>query len=270
MFRPSICLFLCLIVNVSCKDTGPSSFNKAGQSDKDEWQTLFNGEDLEGWTPKIGGYEYGVNGLNTFRVTDGVLEINYDEYDTFTTQYGHLFYERPFSSYHMMVEYRFKGDQTPGGQGWAYRNSGIMFHSQDPKTMTIDQFFPICVEYQFLGGNGEDQRSTGNLCTPNSHVTIDDELVTTHCISSTSDTYHGDQWVTAELLVYGDSIIHHIIEGDTVMTYTHPIFDAKDAPDGGVNYVDGQPLTQGYIALQAESHPMEYKTVKIRDLSISK
>ena len=194
------------------------------------------------------------------------MDINYDEYDTFTVQYGHLFYEKPFSSYHMEVEYRFKGEQTPGGQGWAFRNSGIMFHSQHPNTMGKDQFFPVCVEFQFLGGNGTDERSTGNLCTPNTHVHMDGELRKTHCMNSDSPTYHGDQWVTAGLIVYGDSIVHHLIEGDTVMTYTKPIFDAVNMPKGA-SYEDGQPMVGGYVALQAESHPMEYRSVRIKELT---
>jgi hypothetical protein len=241
---------------------------KAENSDSlgEEWEILFNGKDLTGWTPKITGFELGDNAMNTFRVKDGVIDINYSEYDTFTNQFGHLFYKNPYSSYHMEVEYRFKGEQTPGGPGWAYRNSGIMFHSQDPTTMLKDQDFPVCVEFQFLGGNGTDERSTGNLCTPNTHINIDGELVTTHCINSTSPTYHGDQWVTAGLIVYEDSIVYHLIEGDTVMTYTDLIFDARGAPEGST-YVDGQPIISGYVALQGESHPMEYRSVKIKNLA---
>jgi len=264
----NIGLLTLILSIISCKESTENSTDvEVISAQEDGWDVLFNGENLDGWTPKIGGYEYGDNAMNTFQVKDGILEINYDEYDTFTTQFGHLFYEKPYSSYHMIVEYRFKGDKTPGGQGWAYRNSGIMFHCQNPATMTLEQAFPICVEFQFLGGNGEDDRSTGNLCTPNSHVTMGDELVKTHCINSISDTYHGDQWVTAELVVYEDSIVHHIIEGDTVMTYFKPVYDEIDAPDGDHEYVEGQPMTSGYVALQAESHPMEYRSVKIKELT---
>src|SRR5690606_39288052 len=80
-----------------------------------------------------------------------------------------------------------------------------MLHGQDPHTMLKDQDFPISIEGQFLGGNGEDERTTLNLCTPGTNVVIDDALFTPHCISSTSKTYHGDEWVTADFLVLGDS-----------------------------------------------------------------
>ncbi|GLR15933.1 3-keto-disaccharide hydrolase [Portibacter lacus] len=251
----------CILFFAACK-----SGDKVSKTEtQSEWEELFNGKDLTGWSPKIGGYEFGVNAMNTFQVHDGVIEANYDEYDTFTTQYGHLFYKEPFSSYHLEVDYRFKGNQTPGGAGWAVRNSGVMFHCQDPKTMTLSQYFPICVEFQFLGGNGKVERSTGNLCTPNSHVEIDGELVTTHCINSNSKTYHGDGWVTSGLIVYADSIVHHLIEGDTVMTYRHPIFDENGA-EGNYHLKDGEPMKSGYIALQSESNPVEFRNVRIKRL----
>ena len=37
-----------------------------------------------------------------------------------------------------------------GGAGWAVRNNGLMLHSQDPKTMTLNQDFPISLEAQLL------------------------------------------------------------------------------------------------------------------------
>ena len=39
------------------------------------WIALFNGKDLDGWTPKIKGYAAGENYGDTFRVEDGVLKV---------------------------------------------------------------------------------------------------------------------------------------------------------------------------------------------------
>lgn len=259
----SFALFSVIILCYSCKNTQENS--KSEESVASEWVSLFDGETLSGWTPKLAGYELGNNFNNTFRVGDGVIEVNYDEYDTFRNEFGHLFYEKPFSSYHLKLEYRFKGEQSVNGPGWAYRNSGVMFHCQEPSTMTLDQSFPICVEYQFLGGNGTDERSTGNLCTPNSHVTMDGEFRTTHCMTSSSPTYHGDDWVQAELIVYRDSIAHHIIQGDTVMTYGSFVIDTTDM-DPSAPFTEGQPITGGYISLQAESHPLEFRNIYIKEL----
>lgn len=231
------------------------------------WINLFNGKDLKDWNIKIAKHEYNENFGNTFYVEKGLMKVKYDGYENFDKQYGHIFYKKPFSNYLLKVEYRFVGQQAKGGEEWALRNSGAMLHSQDPATMLKDQNFPISIEGQFLGGNGKDERPTGNVCTPGTTIEIRDSLFTPHCLNSTSKTYHGEQWVTAEFLVLGDSIIKHIINGDTVLTYTHPKIGG-----GGVGNFDpkikqdGKALTGGYIALQSESHPIEFRVVKLFDL----
>ncbi|MBI3118397.1 MAG: DUF1080 domain-containing protein, partial [Candidatus Hydrogenedentes bacterium] len=124
---------------------------ETGQTEK--WVSLFNGKDLDGWTPKIKGYPLGENFGNTFRVEDGVLKVVYDAYEKFDGKFGHLFYKEPYSNYRLRVEYRFVGEQVPGGTSWAWRNSGAMLHCQDPKSMGQDQDFPVSIEVQFLGGD---------------------------------------------------------------------------------------------------------------------
>jgi hypothetical protein len=229
------------------------------------WTSLFNGKDLSGWKVKISGYELGDNYAETFSVKDGVIRVSYANYDTFTTQYGHLFYSKKYAHYKLKLEYRFIGNQAPGGQEWAYRNSGIMFHAQSPESMGIDQAFPVCLEDQFLGGDGENPRPTCNLCTPGTHVEYNGKLEEQHCIESDSKTYHGDDWVAVELVVYGDSLVYHIVEQDTVISYSKPViggvFKPADYPDQ-----EGSPVKEGYIALQAESHPVEFRNIYLLDL----
>ena len=235
------------------------------KKDKEEWQQLFNGKDLNDWVIKIKGSPLGENYKNTFRVEDGVMKVSFSEYEKFNGEFGHIYYKRPFSSYKLRVEYRFTGDQCPGGPGWAFRNSGIMFHCQAPETILLNQDFPVSIEAQFLGGSGQGERPTMNLCTPSTNVVIDDSLITQHCTSSSSKTFNGDVWVTAELVVFSDSIIHHLVNGDTVLTYTKPQIGG-DKPEG-FPLADGTPLKGGYISLQAESHPVEFRKVELLDLS---
>ncbi|WP_086542831.1 3-keto-disaccharide hydrolase [Algoriphagus antarcticus] len=235
---------------------------------KPKWQTLFNGKDIDDWSIKIRTHELNDNFANTFRVEDGLMKVRYDGYDQFDKQYGHIFYKEPFSNYLLQVEYRFVGEQANGGEGWATRNSGAMLHSQDPKTMLKDQDFPISIEAQFLGGNGKDKRTTCNLCTPGTNVEMDGKLFTPHCINSTSETYHGDQWVTANFIVLGNGDVHHLVGQDTVISYSK-------AQIGGGNVnpvdlkikVDGQMISGGYISLQSESHPIDFRTVRLIDLT---
>ena len=232
-----------------------------------DWIQLFNGKNLDGWDIKITGHDLNDNFANTFRVEDGLLKVRYDGYQSFNNQFGHIFYREPFSRYVLAVEYRFVGEQAPGGPEWARRNSGVMVHSQAAKSMGKDQDFPISIEVQFLGGTGGGPRSTANLCTPGTNVVIGGRLITEHCLSSRSKTYDGEQWVRVEVMVLGDSLITHIVNGDTVFEY------AKPQIGGGVvsNFdpavkQDGKLLIAGYIALQSESHPIDFRKVEIRRL----
>ncbi len=235
---------------------------------KQEWIQLFNGNDLKDWAVKINGYDLNDKFGDTFRVEDGVLKGVYDKYDKFNSRFGHMFYRRPFSHYIIAVEYRFTGNQVPDAPDWAFRNSGIMVHCQAPETMRKDQNFPISIEVQLLGGPDSGERSTANLCTPGTNVVMNGKLVTQHCVNSTSKTFRGDQWVRAEAMVLGDSVIRHIVNGETVLTYEMPQIggDAVDNFDPAVKR-DGQLLTEGYISLQSESHPIEFRKVELLNLA---
>jgi len=231
-----------------------------------QWISLFNGKNLDGWKVKITDYALNDNFGNTFRVEDGVLKVCYDQYDNFSGKFGHIFYKEKFSHYRLRLEYRFLGEQVPGGAGWALRNNGIMIHCQSPESMAKNQNFPVSIEVQLLGGNGKDKRSTGNLCTPGTHVVIKDQLVTQHCISSRSKTYHGDQWVKAEVEVHGNGLIKHIINGEVVLEYERPQLDEKDADARKLIKGDNMMVSEGYISLQAESHPTEFRKIEILPL----
>jgi hypothetical protein len=230
---------------------------------ENSWISLFNGKNLDGWKVKIAGYGLNDNYQNTFRVENGVLKVSYDQYENFNGEFGHLFYKDIFSHYRLRIEYRFVGAQVPGGPDWAFRNSGVMLHCQSPESMAKEQSFPVSIEAQFLGGNGKDERSTGNLCSPGTHVVMNGQLITQHCINSRSKTFHGDQWVTMEVEVHGDSTIKHIVNGEVVLEYEQPQLDESD-PDAQKLIINGEKmLREGYIALQAESHPIEFRKVEI-------
>jgi len=248
---------------------------------EEEWISLFNEKDLSDWDIKIAGQAVNDNYLNTFRIEDSMLRISYEDYDSFGNKYGHLYSHESYSYYKLRFEYRFVGEQTPGGESWNVRNSGIMLHSQSARSLGFDQFFPVSIELQLLGGLGERERTTGNLCTPGTNVVMGDSLETQHVINSQSKTYHGDQWIAAEAVVYGDSLIHHLIEDDTVLTYVLPqidsvfiapgqgrSWDAFGVPDGAewaAQY--GQLLSEGHIALQAESHPIDFRNIRLLNLA---
>ncbi|RIV25570.1 DUF1080 domain-containing protein [Fibrisoma montanum] len=247
-------------------------------ADRRDWIQLFNGKDLTGWDIKITGQPLNDNYKNTFRVEDGILRIAYDQYQTFDGKYGHLYYNKPFSHYIVRFTYRFVGNQTPGGAAWNVRNSGVMVHSQSAKSLSMKQDFPVSLEIQLLGGLNKGERHTANLCTPGTQVYMNGKLNPAHCIDSRSKTYDGDQWVTAEAIVLGDSVIHHLVEGDTVLTYQRPevssYFVSNDynwqaaGVDNANEWISraNKPLVEGYIALQAESHPIDFRNVEVLNL----
>ncbi len=234
---------------------------------KKEWIQLFNGKDLDGWDVKIAGYDINDNFGKTFRVENGVMKTAYDQYSQFNNRFGHIFYRQKFSYYIVAAEYRFVGEQTPGGPDWAFRNSGIMVHSQSAQSMKKDQDFPICIEVQLLGGRDTGERSTANVCTPGTNIEMGGKLVTQHCINSTSKTYRGDQWVRAEAEVHGDEEIRHIVEGQVVLSYQKPQIGGGNVTnyDPAVKK-DGMLLKEGYISLQSESHPIEFRKVELLNL----
>jgi 3-keto-disaccharide hydrolase len=237
-------------------------------SAEEDWIQLFNGRDLTGWTPKIVEHQAGDNFADTFRVEDGILKVRYDKYDgDFRGRYGHLFYNRPLSHYIVRIEYRFVGEQAPGAEVWALRNSGIMFHGQTPESMRIDQSFPVSIEFQLLGGDGSKKRSTGNVCTPGTNIVLNDKFYTPHCANSTSKTFSGDQWVVAELEVHGNKLVRHKINGEVVLEYKEPQLDERD-PDAKRMLDAGaeKMLSSGTISLQSESHPCEFRKVELTEL----
>lgn len=257
-----IIISACFLFLLGCN----SKDKQADTTNVEEWTQLFNGKNMDGWTPKLAGYKMGDNFNNTFRVTEGNLQSNYSEYDTFRNEYGHLFHEDKFSHYRLRAEYRAVGKQAIGGAGWAVANNGLMLHCQSVETMTLNQEFPLSVEFQLLAGNGKDERPTGNLCTPGSHVTLKGEFFKPHCVNSTSKTYHGDQWVTAEAIVYGDSIIHQLIEGDTVLTYTKSVVGGGLEGLDTLKFPEGKRMTEGYISIQAESQGFDFRKIEVLDL----
>jgi len=233
------------------------------------WKTLFNGKDLEGWTSKIHHYEVGDNYGDTFRVEDSIIKVRYDKYEgDFNERYGHLYYDTPYSYYHFSIEYRFVGELHPGAPSYTIKNSGVMFHSQDPHTILKEQDWPISVEIQFLAGLEEGKsRPTGNMCSPGTDVVFEGKIDPRHCISSSSDTYFGEQWVTAELIVYGDSLVKHLVNGEEVLRYTKPQIGGGVANryDPEIK-IDGKLLKEGFIALQSEAQPIDFKNIKIKNL----
>jgi len=251
-----------LAIFLGCSTTKNTATNSG------KWITLFNGKDIKDWNVKIHHHDYNVNFGNTFRVEDGIIKVRYDQYGDFNDQFGHLYYKTPFSYYQLKFKYRFVGELQKGAPSYTLRNSGVMFHSQDPKTMPKEQDWPISIEMQLLGGLSDGRpRPTGNMCSPGTEIFYKGSLFPDHCLDSRSKTYDGDQWVSGELIVMGDSLVTHIINGDTVLQYSKPQIGGGVANRYDPKFkIDGKALTQGFIALQSEGQPVDFKDIQIMEL----
>jgi hypothetical protein len=264
-FRSSQVILLVIFSVCLCGSTNKQTQNNSSE----EWISLFNGKDISNWFVKIQHHETGDNYGNTFRVEDGIIKVRYDQYDKFNEQFGHLYFKQPYSYYHLKFEYRFTGDWRKDAPSYTELNSGVMYHSQDPRSMPKEQDWPISIEMQLLAGLPDGKpRPTGNMCSPGTHIVYKGKLDTRHCINSSSKTYLPEAgWIKAELIVLGDSLITHIINGDTVLQYSKPQiggdvvnrYDPKEKADGKI-------LDRGFIALQSEGQPVDFRNVKLLNL----
>ena len=261
---------LLLMSTVSCRHTDATRNLAVGKDAKEgEWIQLFNGRDLNDWIVKINHHALNENYGNTFRVEDGLIKVRYDQYGEFGDRFGHLYYKQPFSHYQLAVEYRFTGALQRGAPGYAVLNSGVMFHSQDPKTILLDQNWPIALELQFLAGLPDGKpRPTGCVCTPGTHVVHNGKLTEAHIIQSTAETYQPGDWVRAEIIVHGNGSIVHIINGRKVLEYTHPqIGGGVVAGFDPKIFQEGKILSEGFIGLQSEGQPVDFRKVELKVLN---
>lgn len=232
-----------------------------------EWVSIFDGETLDGWTPKIAGQQPGADAKQIFRVEDRTLRVSYDGYSAFDGEFGHLFWSTPLSHYRLRFEYRFDTTQTPSGPGWAFMNSGVMVHAQAPETMRVDQPFPVSIEAQLLGtADPKPTRTTANMCSPGTHVVVSDVLIKRHCVNSQTPAVGADEWVSFEIEVRGGAVVTLKIEGEDAFRLTAPEFDPND-PDVARLGLSG-PVEAGYFALQAESHPVAFRNIELMQLEL--
>jgi len=259
----SLMVFFMFSCNMKFKTSKSKEYKEKG-----DWIQLFNGKDLNNWICKFAGNPINENYKNTFRIEDEILKVSYDEYENLNNKFGHLFYKSEFSNYKLRVEYRFTGKQTKGSPAWAYMNNGVMIHSQSPQSMNLNQLFPVSIEVQLVGTDKDTKRPTAGVCTPGVNIEINGKLTTQHCVQSIAKTYKNNDWVTVEVVVLGNSSIQHFINGKKVLEYHKPVIGGTGKPDN-YSIPDGTPLTKGYIAIQAEGHPAEFRKIELIELEVT-
>jgi hypothetical protein len=244
-----------LLSSVGCKEPA-----------QNEWTSIFNGEDLSGWTIKICGSPIGENYKNTFVVEDGMMRVDYSEYEKFDVEYAHIYYDEKLSHYRLRLEYRFYGTRVPGSKGFTELNSGVMFHSQSAESMGLDQRFPVSVEAQFLAeGEGDfSGRTTMNIAAPGTSVVSEDgTLQREHMTWTYAKARLPGEWVQVEVEVHGSELVIHKIDGVEVLRYRDPQIDDYYLLPEDYPLSSGTILKDGYIALQGESHPVDFRNIEL-------
>ncbi|MEO5562161.1 MAG: DUF1080 domain-containing protein [Chitinophagaceae bacterium] len=241
-----------------------SLFLGAGQAPK--WKTIFNGKNLKGWQMKIAGYPLNENFGNTFSVKDRILQIRYNAYDSFRNRFGALYYNKKLHNYRLKAEYRFVGETTVGAPSWGFRDGGVQYHCQSAESMQLNQTFPVCLEYNLHGGNGKDERPTGEICTTGTFVEVSGKRITnTNCtLPTVKKTFHGDQWVTLEIDVQGDKI-KHFVNGEEILEYQNPRYNPEHAIAKTFIVNGDDKVKEGYISLQSNSHPIDFRKIELME-----
>jgi hypothetical protein len=193
------------------------------------------------------------------------LQTRYNAYDSFRNRFGALYFDKKFTNYRLRVTYRFTGNLTPGAPTWGFRDGGIQYHCQSAASMQLNQNFPVCLEYNLHGGNGQAERPVGEICTSGTYVQIKGERNKSNCTPAmVKRTFHGDQWVTLEIDVR-DNVIKHFVNGEEILTYENPRYN-PDHAIGKTFIVNGNDrVKDGYISIQSNSHPMDFKSIEIME-----
>lgn len=216
------------------------------------WIQLFNGKNLHGWTPKFAGYDLGINFRNTFVVRDGLLTICYDNYKGRQNSIGHLFYKDEFSHYVLRVEYRFARTQVKDTPESLLLHSGLMIHGQSAESMGKDQKRPDSVEAKLLSQHRNPAKKHRNLSVDTLVANTKPDVHSNEVVDKQQQEH---QWTCVEIEVYGGEVIRHKSGGQLIMEYKKPSLS------------DGSPLVRGTIALQANSHPIQFRKIELKVLN---
>lgn len=232
------------------------------QTKNEEWQKLFNGQDLNGWYVHIRGHEKNEDPTKIFSVTDEMIHVYSTAEQGSKQPIGVICTEQEFEDYDLRFEYKW-GVKRFAPRVAKIRDAGLLYHCYD------EQVWPSSVECQVQEGDTGDlwivrsQASTTIDPSKSNRVYLAKESggVLTKFENANgvvgirkSHIAEKEGWNTVEVKIRGDSAVH-IINGQT----NHMVFSMKKMVDG-----EWKPLTKGKIALQAEFAEVFYRNIELR------
>jgi hypothetical protein len=95
-------------------------------------------------------------------------------------------------------------------------------------------------------------------------VKIGGAVLEDKCSKSSGIAIPGNEWVTILAEVQGGAHVRQIVNGALVVEYTDLALNEKDADaDRLLRSGADRALTAGYISIQANSHPIEFRRIEI-------
>ena len=208
---------------LECCDWKPSDINTASRT------ILFNGSDLTGWVPVIeaadGAADVAAAGAqqDVFTVSDGVISVK-------GNPFGYLRTEKKYGDYFLHVQWRWVGEGT---------NSGIFQRVQDG-----DKVWAPAIECQLHKGDAGDFVCLGGARIAEVQAGPEVKFPVKERIAQSAVIERPDgEWNTAEIICRGKSI----------KVYVNGSFENECTYDE----------TEGYIALQSEGGPLEFRDIYV-------
>lgn len=252
---PLFCMFICML-----------SANARAQ----EWQSLFNGEDLTGWKIVLKEPMPGYTAEQLVTVEDGEIRMydNVPADQDLTVPFGVILTDESYSRFHFRVEYRWMGDKYKP-RADRLRDAGMLFHCYGR-----EKIWPDCVECQIQEGDTGDIVLLGSRATVFTHPDPDNaprgqgnpgmlpELGGVVKYPERTGGYYGrlpeldnlEGWTTVEVIVHGSDYSVFKVNGQAIAR----LYDMQDK--------NGQPLGEGRLALQLEAAEIAYRNVEILEL----
>jgi hypothetical protein len=211
---------------------------------------LFNGKDLSGWTKISRAGE--TPDPATWTVADGVIRCT-------GMPYGYIRTENRYKNYRLTVEWRWSGpDLPPNAQGRPRnRNSGVLLH-----TDASDTVWPSALEAQLQQTSAGDFHHMGTVETAEVLAARAKAAAAAGGDAEAAQRAQGVRRVPktgapAEKPVGEWNTYEITCSGDTVTLRINGV-DQNRATKANV--------TEGYICLQSEGAPIEFRNVKLTPL----
>lgn len=211
----------------------------AGSTAAESQKSLFNGEDLSGWSMDVPAMDDDPAARQPFIVRDGMLV-------SLGTPGGHLLTDAEHENYRLVVEYRFAGE--PG-------NCGVLVHASTPRALY--GMFPQSIEVQMQTQNAGD------------FWCIAEDIAVPNMVErrGPQETWGGQKGDNRRIVNLTDGSENPVGEWNRMVIECLHV-EVKVWVNGDlVNHGSKSTAQKGKIALQAEGCEVEFRTVELTPIS---